>query len=405
MTVSIALFAAPLFVYVGCRLSTAISGRFKVSKKIVLAVVFAVILWFYIYPVAINVYRLTGNLDRLFVFKPGLNWQDYILLYPFWWGFIFIAETVTFFLILDIITALSRLKIFSVPVREKWRKIQEVLKIGISAFFLVYVGVRSYIDTNHVRTVNYRVALQNLPVELHHLKLCLSGDIHVDRYTKDKKCEKLNRIVRSGSQDLLFFAGDLISRGAGYVDPAFDILCEPKPGTASFACMGDHDFWYAPRAIPLRMQACGWYFLQNAHQLINYKGKKILVTGITYVYSWRLPETDLNRLLARAPAADLKILLVHQPMEIPVKAAAKYGYHLLLGGHTHGGQVVPHIFGIPVTASLEETPYLTGPYRFKNLHVIITNGIGLTLAPLRYHAPAEITNITLIPLPGKNSKP
>lgn len=395
MTLRIAFFALPLFIYVGWRLSTAISTRFKVSKKIVLAIVFAVILWIYLYPITIKAFHLTGNINRFFVLKPQLHWQDYLILFPFWWGFIAVAEMAPFYVTLDAISLLTRLNIFSSSAKEKWRKVQEFLKIGLTAFFLLYVGIRSYVDTNHVRVSNYQVAVKNLPENFHGLKICLSGDIHVDRYTRDKKLKKLKDIVHSGEEDLLLYTGDLVTGGRSYITPALNILCNPQPKIASIACMGDHDFWTAAQDIPRRMKNCGWTFLQNEHRLINYKGYKILVTGITYVYSWKISNSELNKLLSRAPAADLKILLVHQPMELLVETAARYGYHLLLGGHTHGGQIVPHIFGMPVTPSIGETPYFRGLSIFKNLRVIVTNGIGLTLAPLRYHAPAEITRITL----------
>jgi predicted MPP superfamily phosphohydrolase len=143
------------------------------------------------------------------------------------------------------------------------------------------------------------------------------------------------------------------------------------------------------------MKKCGWKFLENEHRLIPYKGRQILVTGVTNIYSRRTSKFDLERLLSRAPRADLKILLVHQPRDYLVETAAEYGYHLVLAGHTHGGQIVLHPFGVPVTASQRETRFYRGQYRYKDMAVVVTNGIGLTLAPVRYHAPAEITKLVL----------
>jgi predicted MPP superfamily phosphohydrolase len=157
--------------------------------------------------------------------------------------------------------------------------------------------------------------------------------------------------------------------------------------------MGDHDYWADPQSIENGLVNCGWDFIQNQHRIMNYRNKKILITGITHVYSNRISKKDAENLLALAPEADLKIVLVHQPAEFLVELAEKYGYDLFLAGHTHGGQIVNHILGYPITPSAFETKYYHGYYTLKNMQIIITNGIGLSLAPMRYHAPAEIVNI------------
>jgi predicted MPP superfamily phosphohydrolase len=59
--------------------------------------------------------------------------------------------------------------------------------------------------------------------------------------------------------------------------------------------------------------------------------------------------------------------------------------------------VVNHLFGIPFSPALQETRYCWGQHQVNGLQVVITNGIGRTLAALRYHAPSEITNLILVP--------
>jgi predicted MPP superfamily phosphohydrolase len=270
------------------------------------------------------------------------------------------------------------------------------LKIAIVLFFLFYVGVRTYLDTSHVRISTSEVAIENLPEEFQGLRLCLFGDIHVNRYTQGKKLDKLKNTLQTGNEDLIFFTGDLIGRGQDYLNQALNVMCNPKEKLASTACMGDHDYWTAPQLISREMERCGWKFLQNQHHLISYKGHRILVTGITYVYSRRISIYELEKLLGNAPKADLKILLVHQPREFLVETAAQYGYHLFFGGHNHGGEVVNHLFGIPFSPAQKETRYCWGQHQFNGLQVIVTNGIGRTLAALRYHAPAEITKLVLV---------
>ncbi len=135
--------------------------------------------------------------------------------------------------------------------------------------------------------------------------------------------------------------------------------------------------------------------MDNEHRLFSYRGRSILITGLTHTYRDRFKTKVLREFLSKAPGADLKILLVHQPAEVVVRAAAEEGYALLFAGHTHGGQIIVHPLGIPFTPVEEETPFYQGVYKEGGTTIIVTRGIGLTTAPIRYHAPAEVTTVTL----------
>ncbi len=140
---------------------------------------------------------------------------------------------------------------------------------------------------------------------------------------------------------------------------------------------------------------CGWTFLDNEHRLFTYHGKSVLVTGLTHIYSERLTPQALQEFLSTAPQADFKILLVHQPAEQVIRFATEHGYNLVLAGHTHGGQIVIHPLGIPFTPSMTETRFYQGVFQNGGTTVVVTRGVGLTLAPVRYHAPAEVTTMIL----------
>jgi predicted MPP superfamily phosphohydrolase len=157
--------------------------------------------------------------------------------------------------------------------------------------------------------------------------------------------------------------------------------------------MGDHDFWHDRQTIVSGMEARGWDFLQNRHQLYQHGDMKILVTGITYIYSRRISPRQLDSLLASAPDADIKILLVHQPRPYLMRSAAKNGYQLFLAGHTHGGQMVFKPLGFTITPTQFENELYTGYHILDGLNVVISNGIGLTLVPLRFRAYAEIVSL------------
>lgn len=142
-------------------------------------------------------------------------------------------------------------------------------------------------------------------------------------------------------------------------------------------------------------EECGWKFLENEHHVIMHRGRRILISGLTHIYSNRLPQSALRAFLRAAPQADVRVLLAHQPAEGVVELAADAGYDIVLAGHTHGGQIVFHPLGFPLTPSMRETKYYAGYHRVGETHVVVTRGVGLTLAPVRYHARAEVTTIVL----------
>lgn len=65
----------------------------------------------------------------------------------------------------------------------------------------------------------------------------------------------------------------------------------------------------------------------------------------------------------------------------------------MLAGHTHGGQLVFQPFGIRLSAPRFENRVYRGLNNWNRLPVIVTNGVGLSLAPVRYRAPAEVVRI------------
>ena len=398
MTLLAALVTLPLHIYVGRRLATAISTiftRFKNPRQVKLLIVYPVLSWIYLFPFILGFSYLSGDFMELFVFSPTLGWQDYLVMYPFWWGVVSSLEITPFFILLDFIRLTRRWKkIIDNKKQPQW-KWDSYIKIVVVLIVFIYAAVRIPWDTGHVRITRSIVHVKNLPQEYRGLQICFLGDLHVDRYTGEDKLVKVKEILKSGEDDLILFSGDLVSRGMDYISRVLKVMRHPKSKTKAIAIMGDHDYWTARFEIPRLMERAGWRFLEDAHRVIPYKGRQILVTGVTYIYSKRITEGELRLLLSKAPSADLKILLVHQPMEMIVRVAAEYGYHLFLAGHTHGGQIVTHLFGFPVSVGQGETPYCWGTHRVGDMTVIVTNGVGLTLAPIRYHAPSEICRLIL----------
>jgi uncharacterized protein len=390
---TIALVILPLFLYVGFRTASSAAvlwpGTKRRGKKIVLGVVG----WLFFLPLtAVLLYALKAN-QVLLSFAAKVSWADYAFHYPVWIGLIVVVEMIGPFVILDLAALVARL----VPSKlNKNRRSLAYARLFLLAGGLLYVPVRVVMDTTNVNDDRVQIALGGLPAEFDGLTLSLIGDLQVDRYTGDARIDRVHAIIEKASPQFLLNSGDNVTSGTSFLGKAGEALCAMKGSVASIAVFGDHDFWSSPDSVRSLLSGCGWTFLDNAHRVFDYRGKTILMSGLTNVYASRLNDADLDRFLDSAPRADLRILLTHQPAERVVSRAVARGYDLILAGHTHGGQIVLHPFGIPFCPSMRETPYYTGVHRLGKTTLAVTNGVGLTLAPVRYHAPAEVTTVKLV---------
>ncbi len=394
MILRIAPFLLIAYFYVGWKASSALLHFTHGSALLTRLGMAALILLFNLLPLAVIMGYRRGAGSMFFLNRPRLHWQDFAFNFPFWIGLIIAAELLAYFLLMDII---SGALYFSPRLSPWWKSLKPSLTLLLVLFFVIYVPARAYRDTYRVRTTNYRIQVADLPEGLRGLRLGFISDVQVDRYTGPAKLNQVARILRETSPDLLLFGGDLVTSGKSFIPAGLTFLCQTTAPLGRIACMGDHDYWANPNRIRNGLRQCNWTFLENAHSLINYRGASILITGITYIYSFKTPPETMRSLLENAPPADLKILLVHQPSPTVLALAHEYGYQLVLAGHTHGGQVVFRPFGFSLTPTRFESNFYRGLGYFKGMPVLVTNGVGRTLAPLRYQAPAEVVHISLQP--------
>ncbi len=114
---------------------------------------------------------------------------------------------------------------------------------------------------------------------------------------------------------MLLSGGDLVTSGTAFLDAAASAVGGLSGSTLTAAVMGDHDHWSAPGAIRALHGRAGWMFLDDRHQVFTVRGRTVLLTGLTYIYSRRKTDEELDEFLGSAPRADLRLLLVHQPAE------------------------------------------------------------------------------------------
>jgi predicted MPP superfamily phosphohydrolase len=101
---------------------------------------------------------------------------------------------------------------------------------------------------------------------------------------------------------------------------------------------------------------------------------------------------DLPGTLARVTTDDPVILLVHEPdifTQVPKRVA------LTIAGHTHGGQVRLPLIPPFWTPSEYGARFAYGHIVEGGRHLIVSAGLGCSIAPLRLGMPPEIVRIEL----------
>ena len=114
---------------------------------------------------------------------------------------------------------------------------------------------------------------------------------------------------------------------------------------------------------------------------------------MTYVS--RITNEELDTLSQNNKDYDVGIFLTHQPNEYLIKTASTKHYDLFLAGHTHGGQLTLLFPFINLTPTLIETKYVKGDFFLNGMKIIVTRGLGMSLAPVRYNSTPEVTLIVL----------
>lgn len=233
------------------------------------------------------------------------------------------------------------------------------------------------------------VAIPHLPAGLDGFRVLHLSDLHVEH--SEGQLVRVRDLLRSGVRfDACVFTGDFradvrgdVCRTVPPMRRLASLIRQPM-----YAVLGNHD----PLDLAAHLEKAGIRVLCNESELLRVGGAHLCIAGIDDAHYFGTG--DVASAAAANPAADVAILLSHTPAVYAEAAAA--GFHVLLSGHTHGGQIcLPG--GVPVMVEAPRLPrhMARGPWRFGALCGYTSTGLGTSLAPLRFNCPPEVTLHTL----------
>jgi predicted MPP superfamily phosphohydrolase len=165
-----------------------------------------------------------------------------------------------------------------------------------------------------------------------------------------------------------------------------------------YTILGNHDWWHGLSAVRGALAAAGIPVLENDAVKLGHAGEKFWLAGVGDQLAYPLGRgkfrgvDDLPGTLARLTDDDPAILLVHEPDIFP---QVPDRFALTLAGHTHGGQVrVPFVWPNFVPSSYGAR-FAYGHVVEEGRHLIVSGGLGTSIAPVRLGVPPEILRIDL----------
>ncbi len=237
------------------------------------------------------------------------------------------------------------------------------------------------------------------------LRVVIVSDIHaVEPWMPASRIRAIVAEANRLGGDIIVLLGDYVSGIGERLRMGRVMASEWGPPLADLAAplgvhaiVGNHDWWSDLDAVKRALMNAGIPLYQNRAVRIEgatpfwLAGTDSIVAHPLGRGRFRgaddLPGT-LNQITDDAPA----ILMAHEPdlfVDVPDRFA------VTLSGHTHGGQVRLPFIGRPVVPSAFGQRFAYGHIREGGRDLVVSGGLGCSIAPIRFGVPPEITVVTL----------
>lgn len=250
--------------------------------------------------------------------------------------------------------------------------------------------------------------LENLPDEFSGTKVVHISDWHLGGFSdKPDKVRETVNLVNSLNPDIIVNSGDMVSYTPAEYAKYLDIIGQMKAPLGKFASHGNHDDGRYVKPLDSAFIARNILFLDSLYAendtefltdeeiYIEKNGERIRLLGINY--DKMKPDVkkriEVNRALLDKPIFTL--FLFHDASYRDELIGHDNMLDVTFSGHTHGMQYGFKIFGKRFSPSQLKYEHPYGVHLVEGQYIIVSRGIGFTLAPFRVGMPPEIGLFTL----------
>lgn len=213
------------------------------------------------------------------------------------------------------------------------------------------------------------------------------SDVHVGSMTPRELVASWVAQANRLAPDLVVITGDYVTSGVAFHHDIAAALAPLHARDGVIAIMGNHDYYGDGQPLMRLLEAEGIRILRNDATEVARDGASLTIVGLDDVYTERF---DAETAFAHAGPRP-RLVLAHDPIRFAELRA--HGADLILGGHSHWGQVGVPFMADRINALSLIHPELVGTSawteRDGSRHYVHP-GLGTTGIPLRFGVAPQI---------------
>ncbi|MBW6516298.1 MAG: metallophosphoesterase [Candidatus Cloacimonetes bacterium] len=254
-------------------------------------------------------------------------------------------------------------------------------------FLAVFLSIVSYYNNlRPPQIIEYDIYSDKISEDADPFKIVLTSEFHLMSNTNIKRLERNLIAINRLDPDAIIIAGDLIDEPYDKLKHLAPYFYTLNPQLGIYAVPGNHDYYSKIGSYYSFTQDAGIINLLNDNIYIT---EDIILAGVTDRTA-SIDPPDVEKAMKGIDTDKYIIFISHQPLYY--KEAISYSADLILGGHTHRGQIPPLSFFIGL---FFRYPY--GLYEENGVSIYTTSGIDTWGPPMRLFSRNEIAVFNIYP--------
>ena len=247
------------------------------------------------------------------------------------------------------------------------------------------------------------------------LRIGVIADIHAcEPWMGPARIRHIAEVTNGLDPDLIVLLGDFhgghnIVTSAVVPEQWGEALSVLKAPLGVHAILGNHDWWHGPlprdkgddgESVRKALRAARFNFMENDALRLEKNGSPFWLLGLGDQMAYRTSRfttagvDDLDGTMRKISDLAPAILLAHEPYvfrHVPERIS------LTLSGHTHGGQVhLPFDLDRMLRPGrMYQGPLVYGHMNVGNRHIVVSGGLGTSIAPIRFLRPPEVVEVNV----------